>query len=401
MTSLSRLSPNGLRPTATVAFLLIVGSIALHSCGDNEPAKNDREALADACRFLRDAQAKDGGWHSRTHGILRGGQAWTPFVLHALLGVPEETRGGTDADVERGLEFIRRHTNDSGALGLANPVILEYPNYATSYALRLLVAHGSPADSGIIARMTGYLERQQFDSNRGFTPDSLVFGSWGFGETNLSSGEYGHVDLSHTRRVLQALREAGRSDSNVYDHARHFLGLLQKDPSDGRIQPTVNSDAKPCTEQDGGFYSSPVVWIANKGGELDSCSSFRSYATATCDGLLSLLATGYSPDDPPVRKAIDWLARNSALDAPEGIPTDNPNQWHRVMFFYHLAVRAEVYSRVGWKEEDRATVLRLIRERQRPDGSFRNPAGALNKEDDPLLATALAVIAMNHALNDK
>jgi hypothetical protein len=37
----------------------------------------------------------------------------------------------------------------------------------------------------------------------------------------------------------------------------------------------------------------------------------------------------------------------------------------------------------------------IVSEKQSEDGSFSNPNGAPNKEDDPLLATALAIIALS------
>ena len=54
---------------------------------------------------------------------------------------------------------------------------------------------------------------------------------------------------------------------------------------------------------DGGFYFSPIVLGANKGriersaGDEPSRAFFRSYATATCDGVLALLAAGVDPKD--------------------------------------------------------------------------------------------------------
>lgn len=46
--------------------------------------------LARAANYLWHQQTPDGGWHSKTYGLLRSGQALTPFVLDALLQVPEE-----------------------------------------------------------------------------------------------------------------------------------------------------------------------------------------------------------------------------------------------------------------------------------------------------------------------
>src|SRR5678815_5141018 len=53
-------------------------------------ARTSRQpALAAASKYLWSQQADDGGWHSHTYGLLRSGQSLTPFVLDALLQVPE------------------------------------------------------------------------------------------------------------------------------------------------------------------------------------------------------------------------------------------------------------------------------------------------------------------------
>jgi hypothetical protein len=53
-------------------------------------------------------------------------------------------------------------------------------------------------------------------------------------------------------------------------------------PSETRPQPTLTEGATSHQAYDGGFYFSPVVLAANKGGsEAGSQTSFRSYATAT------------------------------------------------------------------------------------------------------------------------
>ena len=46
---------------------------------------------------------------------------------------------------------------------------------------------------------------------------------------------------------------------------------------------------------------------------------------------------------------------------------------------------------MGYEGPWRQEMLRMISPLQSDDGSFSNPLGAPNKEDDPLLATALAI----------
>src|SRR5579859_1254086 len=76
----STLLDRRVRPTRRTALALLFTS----ACAVRDPA----DALIRACRYLWSQQAEDGGWHSRTYGLLRSGQSLTPFVLNALLQVP-------------------------------------------------------------------------------------------------------------------------------------------------------------------------------------------------------------------------------------------------------------------------------------------------------------------------
>ncbi|HEX9657825.1 MAG TPA: hypothetical protein VGB89_13030, partial [Bacteroidota bacterium] len=217
--------------------------------------------------------------------------------------------------------------------------------------------------------------------------ENPAYGSWGFGELNLKRGIVGHVDISHTRRVLQALHEAGYTDESSFTKAKAFLHLTQKQPERSKL---------PASRYDGGFHFSSVVLNANKAGyEEDSVLVFRSYATTTCDGLLALLAAGNSQSEKEVQDAISWLKAHLRLEYPEGIPADDLGQWRKGLFFYHLSARAEVYRTLQWEGEWREEMIKLCTERQRDDGSFSNPFGGPNKEDDPLLATTFVVGALS------
>ncbi len=329
---------------------------------------------ARAATFLWSRQAADGGWHSDTYALLRSGQALTPFVLHTLLGVPEDECPRPAGGVAKALGFIRRHARASdGARGLADPDLLEYPNYATSYALLCLVGCRDPGDRDLIARMRDYLVGQQYREENGYPPAAPAHGGWGFGGER-PRGQPGHMDLAHTRRVLQALRAAGCDDAAVYDRALRFLARTQREA--GTAQPAPDPPAF-----DGGFYLSPVVLDANKGAGLGS------YATATCDGLLALLAAGVPADDARVGAARAWLLRHDDVLHAAGMPADAPLAWGPHLLYYHLAVRAEAQA------APRIRIEEVLRPRQRADGSFANPYH-LMKEDDPLVCTALAVIAL-------
>jgi hypothetical protein len=251
-------------------------------------------------------QTENGGWHSEQYAVLRSGQALTPFVLHALLGTIDAMTADESGRVQRAVDFIHAHVDHEGALGHFDPDIVEYPVYSTAYAVLCLkrvqaYRHLRRREHDeLIGRMERFLARAMFDEGDGFAPTDPAYGGWGF-DAALKPGDPGHMDLAHTRRALQALgayrnvAERGYDyqppfDREIVNHrAQHFLRIVQKHP-----QATRRADSTPY---DGGFYFSPVVPAANKGRESideNGAPYFRSYATATCDGILALLAADRS-----------------------------------------------------------------------------------------------------------
>lgn len=341
----------------------------------------DHLALRRACAWLWARQGPDGGWHSETYGLLASGQALTPFVLDALLRVPETVAPRPPGGVQRALGFLRARVGPDGRVGLSIEGLPEYPTYATATTLLCLARAGDPADAPLVARLRAALLAAQLGPD--LPPDHVAGGGWGFGVR--PPGHPGHMDVAHTRHALEALRRSGGVPPAARGPALRFLGLLQKDPAQAARQPLAGEVAPVV---DGGFYFSPVVLPASKGGAL------VSYASATCDGLLALLAAGLPGDDPRVRAAAGWLERHPRLDRPEGIPAPDLEGWADSLTYYHLAARAEAWAALDrpgpWRDEARA----LLAAWQRPDGSFMNPAGQLMKEDDPLLATTFALIAL-------
>src|SRR5207247_292916 len=112
--------------------------------------------------------------------------------------------------------------------------------------------------------------------------------------------------------------ETGVANATVFDKAKQFLLVCQKNPADKRKQPLIRKDDTRPVYYDGGFYYSPIITAADK-GKMDSADAkyqpyIRSYATATCDGLLGLLAAGYSVNDEQVKAAIKWLEDHPRLD---------------------------------------------------------------------------------------
>lgn len=371
---------------------------------DASPPSKAKESLIRVTDYLWSKQSPDGSWRSETYGLLKSGQSLTPFVLFVLSEVRNDMAPPPEGAVEKSMDFLRRMGNKNIIHGRADPDILDYPNYATSYALRCFLRYGQEDDKTRIDDLARYLVLQQFAEAAGFSPDSPAYGGWGFGinqRPTLSS----FVDLSHTRRVLAALAEANKIDAEIKSRALCFLSLLQKSPKETR-SPLIPTKS-PITSgfipppYDGGFFSSPNVSYANKGriakDPLAGRPYYRSYATATCDGVLALLATGVPQTDDRVLDAVRWLERHSGWDLPPGIPAEHSEPWAESMIYYHCAARAQVFNELAIAKDWRRNLCTFLAERQNEDGSFLNPQGRLMKEDDPILCSALALIALNHA----
>jgi len=128
-----------------------------------------------------------------------------------------------------------------------------------------------------------------------------------------------------------------------------------------------------------------VVLDANKAGQ--DGAQYRSYGTATADGILALLAMGIPAESDRVRGAERWLIANDKPDGAPGFIGPAYQRWTAGLRFYYAAASAEVFGRAS------PLLVASLEAAQRNDGSWRN-AENLVKEDDALIATAFAVTAL-------
>lgn len=324
--------------------------------------RRERAPVGKAALYLWAQQAEDGGFHSTTYGLLGSGQSLTPFVLVALLGVPESVSSRPRRAVERALAFIKANTNADGALGMMDDSAADYPNYATALAISALVKTRSPGYERTIEPMVGQLRAQQFSEASGWSPVDAPYGGWGMGGAIRRPPEAGHVDLSMTRYVLEALRLAGVPASDpLMSRALVYLDRSQN--------------------ADGGFYFSPVNPEINKAGK-SSDDRFTSYATTTADGVLALRAAGIPDTDSRIAKALTWLESHHQPDRAPGFDHGTDQAWGSGLRFYYAHAISRVLPRLPVELPPQAD-----------DGSFRN-SNNLVKEDDPLIATAFALYVL-------
>jgi squalene-hopene/tetraprenyl-beta-curcumene cyclase len=208
--------------------------------------------------------------------------------------------------------------------------------------------------------LAAHLVSRQFNEDDGWGESNAAFGAWGMGGDKRLPPHAGHVDLSMTRHVLEALAAFGVGpDAPAMRRARVFLERLQND--------------------DGGFHFSTVVDEANKAGGT------RSYGTATADGVLALLAAGAEPRR--VADASAWLVRHHRPDLAPGLVGEAYRRWPQGLRYYYAAASVRAMGRVDQEQS------RLLRSERRGDGSWSNPE-PLVKEDDPLIATGFALRAI-------
>ena len=352
--------------------------IALLLLAQTGCVKTQQPALARAAASLWPPPAAAGGWHRHPYGLLRSGQSLTPFVLVALLEVPEQIYPLPRAKVGRAIAFIREHTRADGGLGMNDPGIPDYPNYATALAVSAVCRARGPRWEEQVRPMVAYLRLQQFTEQNGWDRQDPVYGAWGMGGERRTKPGTGHVDLSMTRHVLDALRAAAVPDSEpVFERARLFVERCQ------------NYDPQRANDGDGGFFFSTTEFDTNKAGH--DGAHFRSYGTTTADGILALLATGRPPTDPHVMAATRWLTgHHHDIDVP-GFVGPAYQRWPRGLAFYYSAASSQAFRALHVDAGTR--VADSLRRTQRADGSWAN-AENLVKEDDPLIASALAVRAL-------
>ncbi len=320
--------------------------------------QKDISPLRRAVEWLWTQQAEDGGFHSATYGLLRSGQSLTPFALEVLLDVPEQVFPAPAGAVDRGLAFIKKNTNAEGSLGLADQTAEDYPNYATSLAVSVIVKARRTGWQAAITPMLGSLKLQQFSEDNGWKPADAPYGGWGMGGPIHRPPDAGHVDLSMTRIVLEALHDAGVPPSDsLMQRALVYLKRSQND--------------------DGGFYFSTVNLETNKAGE--SGGRGASYGTATADGVLALIAAGVSAGDARIIKAREWLEKHHRPDRAPGFDVAPYTAWGTGLRYYYGGVITRAMPG-----------LPVLLPPQRKDGSYWN-SNNLVKENDPLIATTFAI----------
>jgi len=334
--------------------------------------------------YLLSQQGDDGGWRSKTYGQLRGGAANTALVLYALSHLPDEHRAAVAGQFDQGVEFllIGAKQKDYVCCPDATP---DFPTYGTAMLLSAARRMEVRLPAETHRRLLNFLVISQLGERQGFTPKDIHYGGWDMirgdhVQQRFTSG----TNVSVTSITLEAIAGSNHPEkATVLERSAAWVTRLQNSPK----------------SSDGGFFfTADTKGHMNKAEWLDKPRSRpRSYGTATCDGLHCLVSAGVSVQDARFQAGLRWLnERKELARVPGFIKGSGVNRWDRGLRFYYYARLASLLRYLPPEAiGPRRDALRaMLVEQQRADGRWENSTARM-REDDPLIATAFALIALS------
>lgn len=342
--------------------------------------------------FLLGAQESDGGWRRSRYGALRGGAALTAMSLYALSLGGAALHKTAGRSFHSAAAFLRRGLERRGCVACPDGT-LDLPVYGTALAL---LADGPGLDLWTSAEqrtMRDYLRATQVLESRGFRADDVHLGGWDLGGAPPPRGVTTGTNVSLTAWALDAL---------ATDAA----------PADGKVSPETDAAGRASAARaaalrwitrcqnrpgDGGFAFSPETTSTDNKAQVDETTRRpRSYGTATCDGLVALTALDVEVAAPPRQDAVAWLETQELDARVPGFPAGPASEWGEGLWFYYAARLARVtalFADPKRTQPTRESLADLLVRRQRADGSWANDSSRM-REDDPLIATPLAIVAL-------
>ena len=334
---------------------------AYHELNEQVIASIDR-----GLEWLKGQQAED--------GLFANHPGITALALTAFLRHPQKKYSEAEHPfIQKGLQRLVALQQPNGAIYdiEMQPAL---PNYNTAISVMALSSTGNPEYAAIIEKAQGFLKRLQVTDE-----ESVYYGGIGYGSRQEVK------DLSNLNIAIQALKESGSDDQEVWDKAIKFLE---------RTQNRSESNDQSWAGNDGGFIYSPDG--ESKAG-TDAAGSPRSYASMTYAGLLSFIYANVDKNDERVQAAFKWIKEHFTLEENYGMGAQG--------LYYHYHTMAKALRLYGdstfvdskgishdWYREFAEKMIEL----QKPDGFWVNEQSRW-MEADPRLVTAYVVLALDTA----
>lgn len=380
--------------------VIIVVSLLFASCGLEKGATQDshnskvsptkgtqnqeRISLQRGLKYLLNQQSESGAWKSEYYGNLKQGAATTSLTLFAISSCSPDLVKKHRQAIQAGFDFLKPGIDKHGFV--ANVSGPDYSNYATALTL---LAHtelekklGTPFISKAQRqKLIDFLVAAQVDETHGLQPTDDDYGGWDLSGWMQGVRSSPGTNVSVSSFVLMALNEVDTNAASVArSKAKKWLARIQN--------------------PDHGFHFHPKKdHHGNKAEWADKQQTHpRSYGTATVDGLRILRCLEMDPKQ--VQQSSRWLEtqhESTTLQSVPGFEGDASNQdsWAQGLAFYYymsLALESQTLSQ-RLQARIRKEIPAILIKQQQQNGSWENRSARM-REDDPLIATSFAVIAL-------
>ncbi len=367
-------------------------------------------ALLSAARLLAARQSADGAWRSWTLGAHKDGPSLTPLVAEALCFVADDVAAAARG---KAADYLAAMVQSNGEIK-PGPAGWTHPVYTASLAVVLL---SRPEHARHVKAREAWLKMlrgHQLTEALGWKPDDAVYGGWGYGgepprkpPAGAFEDRLAESNLSATAFALSGLRAGGVDAKDpAIQKAVRFVERCQNFREPAARDPKLD---------DGGFFFILEDFGRNKAGpalppvknasdpSAQPPQRFRSYGSTTADGLRCLMAGGLPDDHPRVAAARDWLRVQFSAEQSPGAFDESQEHLRKALYFYYCNSAARALTachvrevgpesgRVRWAVALAEQLLKL----QQPDGSWESDSADM-KENDPLIATAMAIGALVH-----
>ncbi len=394
-----------MRTLAPLIVSLVVAAPA--SAIDPEHQAKAREMTGKSIAWLRTQQDAGGGWAVPPEGRGPAFPAITGLVLNGMLLEPG-VDPARDETIKKGVAFILKHRQPDG--GIYDTIL---PSYNTSICLSTLARVNTPEAKAAIKPAQDFLRTLQF--GEGAMVDGQFAKETGRVEKShpfyggVGYGNRGRPDLSNLQFFLQAMQDSGvESDDPAVQRAVVFLQRVQmydevndQPYADGSRQGGFIYSTSENSERVGSGQSQVSGMIEETLDDGTKVSRLRAYGSMTYAGFKSYVYAQLPRDDVRVRAAYDWIRNNYTLEENPGAGTDG-------MYYYFVTfaraldawgsptidviIGGDAVDRRDWSND----LIDRLAELQNEDGSFRSVDDRW-MEDNPVLITAYAVIALQHA----
>lgn len=359
---------------ARAPWLLSMALLSLASSNHLLAAEETQAAtvVGHGISFLESNQAEDGSYSSHA------GTGVTSLATAALL---RHGRTPQDPSIAKSLAFLERHVHNDGGIYQEGSL---HRNYETCLAVFCFSeANRAGKYDELLKNAEAFLKKLQWDAEEGHDRSSTSYGGAGY-------GNHSRPDLSNTSFMIDAFQSLGKDkDDPAMQRALVFVSRCQN------LETEHNDTKYAAKNPDGGFYYTIAAGGSSQAGETPE-GGLRSYGSMTYAGLKSMIYAGVGPEDPRVKAALKWIAKNYTLK-------ENPNMGGSGLYYYfHTFAKAmdaagkhEIVDSEGVAHNWRKELIAELAARQLDDGSWINENQRW-LEGDPNLVTGYVLLALSY-----